>query len=128
MINYLFGQLLILLDICILHACINMAVNIQAVGQTYNQISEERTGKQEQTEYKYEKNEQSIYVRKKTDDMQDKQKIRELYVQTTEHIFGRKLSNDFFELFHTRVQKPNYYRLTRENQTIRGYPWKRISN
>ena len=46
-----------------------MAVNIQAVGQTYNQISEERTGKQEQTEYIYEKNEQSIYVRKKTDDM-----------------------------------------------------------
>ena len=57
-----------------------MVLNIQAVGQTYEQILEECTGKEEWTEYICEK-EQMEYIYKKVN-------IQELYVQTTKHIFG----------------------------------------
>ena len=35
----------------------------------------------------------------------EKSKIRELYVRMTKHIFGTRLSHNFFKLLHTKVHK-----------------------
>ena len=86
-----------------------MVVNIQAVGQTYKQRSEERTGEWERTEYTYEKERtEYTYEKERNEYIYENAKIRELYVRMTEHIFGTDLSYNFFKFLHTRERKPNY--------------------
>ena len=54
-----------------------MVVNIQAVGQTYKQILEERTGEREWTEYKYEKERtEYTYEKERTEYIYKKANIR----------------------------------------------------
>ena len=63
--------------------------NVQAnIRGTYGRIRTDGVNKR--------RNERSIY---------EKAKIRELYVQMTELIFGKNISHNFFKILHTRVRK-----------------------